>query len=155
MSGVRINYLPSACEHIQSLTDRGSTAQGAPLHEDRMDSIPTVPHRIPPASRAEPTSPKVPTAPVFRRQPPQPQTPLVERPQPTRADRGATRQADMTELLDHVSQEMTKLYPLIVDLHTDSASAHARLSGASAHTRLVRTCCGHGSRVRVRSVQQI
>jgi len=31
MSGVRINYLPSACEHRQSLTDRGSTAQGAPL----------------------------------------------------------------------------------------------------------------------------
>jgi len=31
MSGVQINYLPSACEHIQSLTDCGSTAQGAPL----------------------------------------------------------------------------------------------------------------------------
>jgi len=31
MSGVRINYLPSACEHKQSLTDHGSTAQGAPL----------------------------------------------------------------------------------------------------------------------------
>jgi len=87
MSGVRINYLPSACEHIQSLTDRGSTAQGAPLHEDRTDSIPTVPPRIPPASRAEPTSPEVPTASVFRQQPPQPQTPLVERPQPIRADR--------------------------------------------------------------------
>ena len=34
MSGVRINYLPSACEPIQSPTDRSSTAQGAPLHED-------------------------------------------------------------------------------------------------------------------------
>ena len=33
MSGGRINYLPSACEPIQSLTDRSSTAQGAPLHE--------------------------------------------------------------------------------------------------------------------------
>ena len=30
MSGVRINYLPSACEPIQSPTDRSSTAQGAP-----------------------------------------------------------------------------------------------------------------------------
>jgi len=120
MSGVRINYLPSACEHIQSLTDRGSTAQGAPLHEDTTDSIPTVPPWIPPASRAEPTSPEVPTAPVFRQQPPQPQTPLVGRPQPIRADSGATRQADMAELLDHVSQEMIKVYPLIVDLHTAS-----------------------------------
>jgi len=87
MSGVRINYLPSACEPIQSLTDRSSTAQGAPLHEDKTDSTLTVPPRIPPASRAEPTFFKVPTAPVFRQQPPQPQTPLVERPQLTRADR--------------------------------------------------------------------
>jgi len=109
MSGVRITYLPSPCEHIQSLTDRGSMAQGAPLYEDRTDSIPTDPPRTPPASRAEPTSPEVPTAPVFRQQPPQPRTPLVERPQPIRADRGATRQADMAELLDHVRQEITKL----------------------------------------------
>jgi len=29
------------------------------------------------------------------------------------------------------------------------------LSCASAHMRLVRACCGHGSRVRVRNVQQI
>ena len=120
MSGMRINYLPSACEHIQSLTDRGSTVQGAPLHEDRTDSILTVPPRIPPASPAEPTSPKVPTAPVFRQQQPQPQTPLAERLQRIRADRGATRQADMPELLDHVNQKMIKLYPLIVDLHTAS-----------------------------------
>jgi len=115
-----INYLPSACESIQSLTDRSSTAQGAPLHEDRTDSTPTVSPRIPPASRAEPTFPEVPAAPVFRQQPPQPQTPLVERPQLIRADRGATRQADMPELLDHVSQHMIKLYPLIADLHTAS-----------------------------------
>jgi len=50
MSGVRINYLPSAFELIQSLTDHSSTAQGAPLHEDRTDSTLTVPPRIPPAS---------------------------------------------------------------------------------------------------------
>jgi len=50
MSGVRINYLPSACEHMQFLTDRGSTVQGAPLQEGRTDSIPTDPPRIPPAS---------------------------------------------------------------------------------------------------------
>jgi len=31
MSGVRINYLPSVCEHRQAPTDHGSTAQGAPL----------------------------------------------------------------------------------------------------------------------------
>jgi len=85
MSGVRINYLPSACEPIP-----------------------------------EPTFPEAPTAPVFRQQPPQPQTPLVERPQLTRADSGATRQADMPELLDHMNQEMLKLYPLIADLHTAS-----------------------------------
>jgi len=136
MSGVRINYLPSACEHTQSLTDRGSTAQGAPLHEDRTDSIPTVPPRIPPASRAEPTSPKVPTAPVFRQQPPQPQTPLVERPQPIRADRGATRQADLAELLDHVSQDIIKLYSLIVNLHT--ASLGNILSSAPVISDLMR-----------------
>jgi len=65
-------------------------------------------------------SPEVPTAPVFRQEPPQSQTPPVERPQPSRSDSGATRQADMAELLDHVSQEMTKLYPLIADLHTAS-----------------------------------
>ena len=75
MSGVRINYLPSACEPIQSLTDRSSTAQGAPLHEDRTDSTLTVSPRIIPASRAEPTFPEVPTAPVFRQQPPKPQRP--------------------------------------------------------------------------------
>jgi len=120
MSGARINYLPSACESIQSLTDRSSTAQGAPLHEDRTDSTLTVPPRIPPTSRAEPTFPEAQTAPVFRQQPPQPQTPLVERPQLTRADSEATRQADMPELLDHVNQEMSKLYPLIADLHTAS-----------------------------------
>jgi len=80
MSGVRINYLPSACEHIQSLTDRGSTAQGVPLQEGRTDSIPTDPPRIPPVSRAELTFPDAPTAPVFRQQPPQSQTSLVERP---------------------------------------------------------------------------
>ena len=120
MSDVWMNYLPSACQPIQSLTDRSSTAQGAPLHEDRTDSTLTVPPWIPPASRAEPTFPEVPTAPVFRQQPPQPQTPLLERPQPTRADSGATRQTDMPELLDHVNQEMIKLYPLIADLHTAS-----------------------------------
>ena len=31
MSGVRINYPPSVCEHRQSPTDHGSTVQGAPL----------------------------------------------------------------------------------------------------------------------------
>ena len=39
MSGVQINYLPSVCEHRQSPTDHGSTAQ-APLREGRTDSIP-------------------------------------------------------------------------------------------------------------------
>jgi len=68
MSGVRINYLPSVCEHRQSLTDHGSTAQGAPLREGRTDCIPTDPPRIPPASRAEIAPPEVPTAPVFRQQ---------------------------------------------------------------------------------------
>jgi len=120
MSDVRINYLPSACEPIQYLTDRSSTAQGAPMHKDWTDSTLTVPPRIPPASRAEPTFPEVPTTPVFRQQPPQPQTPLLERPQPTRADSGATRQTYMPELLDHVNQEIIKLYPLIADLHTAS-----------------------------------
>ena len=52
MSDVRINYLPSACEHRQSLTDHGS----APLQTGRTDSIPTDSPRIPPASRAELTS---------------------------------------------------------------------------------------------------
>ena len=74
MSAVHINCLPSTCEPIQSLTDCSSTTQGAPLHEDRMDSTLTVPPRIPPAIRAEPTFPEAPTAPVFRQQPPQPQT---------------------------------------------------------------------------------
>jgi len=120
MSGVRINYLLSACEHRQSLTDHGSMAQGAPLQEGRTDSIPTDHPRILPASRAGLTPPEVPTAPVFRQQLPQSQTPPVERPQPSQADSGATRQADMAELQDLVSQEMTKLYPLIVDLHTAS-----------------------------------
>jgi len=120
VSGVRINYLPSACEHKQSLTDHGSTAQGAPLQEGRTDSIPTDPRRIPPAIQAELTSPEVLTVPLFRQHPPQSQTPPVERHQPIRADKGATCQADMAELLDHVSQEISKLYPLIVDLHTAS-----------------------------------
>jgi len=61
MSDVRINYLPSACEPMQSLTDRSPAVQGAPLHEDRTDSTLTVPPWIPPASRAEPTFPEVPT----------------------------------------------------------------------------------------------
>ena len=119
MSGVRINHLPSACEPIQS--DRPQLhGAGCATARDMTDSTLTVSPRIPPASRAEPTFPEAPTAPVFRQQPPQPQTPLMERPQLTRADSGATRQADMPELLDHVNQEMLKLYPLIADLHTAS-----------------------------------
>jgi len=34
--------------------------------------------------------------------------------------KGETRQADVVDLQDHLSQEMTKLYPLIVDLHIAS-----------------------------------
>ena len=75
---------------------------------------------MPPASRAEITPPEVPTAPVFRQQPQQTQTSPVERSQPSRAHSGATRQADVADLQDHVSQEMTRLLPLIVDLHTAS-----------------------------------
>ena len=132
LSGVWINYFPSVCEHRQSPTTatahHGSTAQGAPLREGRTDSVPMDPSRMPPASRVETTTPEVPTAPVFRQQPQQTQTSPVKRPQPSRADSGATRQADMADLQDHVSQEMTKLYPLIVDLHRKTVGHYPGLS---------------------------
>ena len=112
------------CEQRQypatATADHGSRAQGAPLRERRTDSIPRDPSRIPLASQVETIFSEVLTAPVCRQQPQQTQTSPVERPQPSRADSGATRQADVADLQDHVSQEMTKLYPLIVDLHTAS-----------------------------------
>ena len=60
------------------------------------------------------------TAPVFRKQPRQVETSPVESLQPNRAESGAARQADVADLPDHESQEMTQLGPLIVDLHTAS-----------------------------------
>jgi len=73
------------------------------------------------------------TAPVFRKQPQQVQTSPVERPQPNRAESVAARQADGADLPDHVSQEMTKLGPLIVDLHT-AREYHHQLSAISCAT---------------------
>jgi len=73
------------------------------------------------------------TAPVFRKQPRQVQTSPVERPQPNRAESVAARQADGADLPDHVSQEMTKLGPLIVDLHT-AREYHRQLSAISCAT---------------------
>ena len=111
---MRMNYLPMVCEHRQTPTTETaghvSMAHGAPLREGRPDALSTDPSPMPPVSRVKTT----------RQQLRQAQTSPVERSQPNRAESGAAHQADVADLQDYVTQEMTTLYPLIVDLHTAS-----------------------------------
>ena len=86
--------------------------------EGMPDVLPMDPSLVHPASLVETTPIDVTT--VFRKKTRQAQTSPIERPHPNRAESGAARQEDRADLSDHESQEMTKMGPLIVDLHTAS-----------------------------------
>ena len=123
-SGMRINYLPTAFEHRKTRTfataGHGSTAQGAPQQEGRPDVFPMDPSIARPESLAGTTPLDDTTAPVLRKQLRRVQTSPIERLQPNRTESGAERQADGVDLPEHERQKMTKLRPLIDDLHTAS-----------------------------------